>query len=32
MSKGLRAVLECIWTGLFAVVFTAVISGVGPAS
>jgi membrane protease YdiL (CAAX protease family) len=28
MSKNLRAVLECVWTGLFAVVFTGVISGV----
>jgi membrane protease YdiL (CAAX protease family) len=28
MSKSLRAVLECVWTGLFAVVFTGVISGV----
>jgi membrane protease YdiL (CAAX protease family) len=28
MSKSLRAVLECVWTGLFAVVFTGVISGI----
>jgi membrane protease YdiL (CAAX protease family) len=28
MSKGLSAVLECIWTGLFAVLFTAIMSGV----
>jgi len=28
MSKSLRAVVECVWTGLFAVVFTAIISGV----
>ncbi|HXQ11165.1 MAG TPA: hypothetical protein VN805_09260, partial [Caulobacteraceae bacterium] len=28
MSKNLRAVLECVWTGLFAVVFTGLISGI----
>jgi membrane protease YdiL (CAAX protease family) len=28
MSKRMRAVLECVWTGLFAVVFTGLVSGV----
>jgi membrane protease YdiL (CAAX protease family) len=28
MPKGLSAVLECVWTGVFAVLFTAIISGI----
>ena len=28
MSKSLRAVVECVWTGLFAALFTAIVSGV----
>jgi membrane protease YdiL (CAAX protease family) len=31
VSKSLRAVLECVWTGLFAVVFTGLISGIWAA-